>query len=108
MSQTTKIWRLKRGSDRRVRAGHPWIYSNELQESPKGTAPGEKITLMDAGGKFLAHGYGNPASLIAFRVVSRTEEDTDWDTVESLTKRLRGGRDLGRPLSGITKEIEHL
>ncbi len=89
MSQTTKIWRLKRGSDRRVRAGHPWIYSNELQESPKGTAPGEKITLMDAGGKFLAHGYGNPASLIAFRVVSRTEEETDWDTVESLTKRLR-------------------
>jgi 23S rRNA (cytosine1962-C5)-methyltransferase len=89
MAQTTKIWRLKRGSDRRVRAGHPWVYSNELQVSPKGTAPGEKIILLDAGGKFLAHGYGNPASLIAFRVVSRVEDETSWDSVEALTKRLK-------------------
>lgn len=88
MAQTTKIWRLKRGADRRVRAGHPWVYSNELQASPKGIEPGEKIVLLDAGGKFLAHGYGNPASLIAFRVVSRVEAEADWDSVASLTKRL--------------------
>ena len=88
MAQTTKIWRLKKGSDRRVRAGHPWVYSNELQGSPKGIAPGEKVVLQDAGGKFLAHGYGSPSSLIAFRVVSRVEEDAEWDTVAALTKRL--------------------
>ncbi|MBS1961656.1 MAG: class I SAM-dependent rRNA methyltransferase [Bdellovibrionales bacterium] len=89
-----KIWRLKRGSDRRVRAGHPWVYSNELQGSPKGIEPGEKVTLFDAGGKFLAHGYGNPSSLIAFRVVSRAETENQWDTVENLTKRLRTAWDL--------------
>lgn len=94
MAQTTKIWRLKRGSDRRVRAGHPWVYSNELQGSPKGIEPGEKVILFDAGGKFLAHGYGNPASLIAFRVVSRVEDETSWDSVPSLTKRLRAAWDL--------------
>ena len=94
MAQTTKIWRLKRGSDRRIRAGHPWVYSNELQVSPKGTEPGEKVTLLDAGGKFLAHGYGNPASLIAFRTVSRVEEDSAWDSVPSLTKRLKAAWDL--------------
>jgi 23S rRNA (cytosine1962-C5)-methyltransferase len=98
MAQTTKIWRLKRGSDRRVRAGHPWVYSNELQGSPKGIAPGEKITLLDAGGKFIAHGYGNPSSLIAFRVVSRAEDDTAWDTVEGLTRRMKSAWDFRRTL----------
>lgn len=88
MAQTTKIWRLKRGSDRRVRAGHPWVYSNELQGSPKGIAAGEKIVLMDASGKFLAHGYGNPSSLIAFRVVSRVERDSEWDTLAPLKAQL--------------------
>ncbi|MBC7387226.1 MAG: class I SAM-dependent rRNA methyltransferase [Cryobacterium sp.] len=94
MAQTTKIWRLKRGSDRRVRAGHPWVYSNELQGSPKGISPGEKILLFDAAGKFLAHGYGNPSSLIAFRAVSRVEEDANWDSVSQLTKRLQAAWDF--------------
>jgi 23S rRNA (cytosine1962-C5)-methyltransferase len=102
MAQTTKIWRLKRGSDRRVRAGHPWVYSNELQVSPKGIEPGEKITLLDAGGKFLAHGYGNPASLIAFRVVTRAEDDTSWDSVAVLTKRLRAAWNLRTALGANT------
>lgn len=94
MAQTTKIWRLKRGADRRVRSGHPWVYSNELQGSPKGIEAGEKIILFDAAGKFLAHGYGNPSSLIAFRAVSRVEEDTDWDKVPALTKRLQAAWDF--------------
>ncbi len=94
MAQTTKIWRLKRGSDRRVRAGHPWVYSNELQASPKGITPGEKITIMDASGDFLAHGYGNPSSLIAFRVVSRVEADSQWDTVAPITARLKAAWDF--------------
>jgi 23S rRNA (cytosine1962-C5)-methyltransferase len=89
MAQNTKIWRLKRGSDRRVRGGHPWAYSNELQGSPKGIEPGEKILLLDAAGKFLAHGYGNPASLIAFRAVSRVESETEWSSVEALRVRLQ-------------------
>jgi 23S rRNA (cytosine1962-C5)-methyltransferase len=104
MAQTTKIWRLKRGSDRRVRAGHPWVYSNELQGSPKGIEPGEKVTLLDAGGKFLAHGYGNPASLIAFRVVSRDEAETDWDTVAGLMKRLSAAWNLRTALGANTSK----
>jgi len=89
MAQTTKIWRLKRGSDRRIRAGLRLVYSNELQGSPKGITAGEKILLMDASGKFLAHGYGNPSSLIAFRAVSRVEEEANWDTLAPLTERLQ-------------------
>jgi len=66
-------WRLKSGADRRFRSGHPWVYSNELSESPKHLAPGTPVELRDAAGRFLARGYGNPHSLIAFRAVSRKE-----------------------------------
>ncbi len=94
MEESTKTWRLKRGSDRRVRAGHPWIYSNELKESPKGITPGQKVQLADPVGRFLAHGYGNPSSLIAFRVVSRVESDTEWDSLPRITARLQAAWDF--------------
>lgn len=70
------LWKLKSGHDRRFRSGHPWVYSNELSESPKGISPGDAVELRDASGKFLARGYGNPHSLIAFRALSRHESDT--------------------------------
>lgn len=66
-----QIWRLRSGADKRFRSGHPWVYSNELAESPKGLEPGAAVELRDASDKFLARGYGNPASLIAFRALTR-------------------------------------
>lgn len=66
-------WVLKKGEDRRLRSGHPWVFSNELLTSPKGILPGEKVELVDQRGHFLARGYGNPHSLIAFRAVSWSE-----------------------------------
>ena len=72
-----KQWRLKSKEERRFKQGHPWVYSNELQESPKGIAAGEMLQLNDAGGVFLAYGFGNPSSLIAFRTLSRTIVEND-------------------------------
>jgi len=70
-----KHWRLKSKEERRFKQGHPWVYSNELQDSPKGVQPGELLELNDAGGAFLAYGFGNPSSLIAFRAISRQKND---------------------------------
>lgn len=82
------IWRLKTGQERRFRAGHPWVYSNEIQSSPAGVGAGEPVELHDASGKFLARGYGNPHSLICFRSLSRDSEDlAPWDGV-SLQRKL--------------------
>lgn len=81
-------WRLRKGADRRIRSGHPWIFSNELQESPKGIEPGSQIRLTDAGGSFLAYGYGNPNSLIAFRATSFQESESDKLNTETLVDRL--------------------
>lgn len=63
-------WIIKKGFDRRIRTGHPWVFSNELNSSPKGIEPGSPIRLLDSKGDFLAWGYGNPKSLISFRAVS--------------------------------------
>ena len=63
-------WKLRPGADRRIRAQHPWVFSNELAQSPKGLVPGSPVRLVDAKGQFVAAGYGNPNSLIAFRALS--------------------------------------
>lgn len=69
------VWRLRPGADKRIRSGHPWVFSNELSVSPKGHAPGAPVELQDAKGQFLARGYGNPHSLIAFRALSFNNQD---------------------------------
>lgn len=77
MSTSSPVWRLRPGFDRRFRAGHPWVYSNELAGSPKGVEPGAVVELRDAKDQFLARGFGNPSSLIAFRVLTRDPENMD-------------------------------
>src|SRR6185295_1181003 len=81
-------WRLKSGLDRRFRSGHPWAYSNELQASPKGIRPGDRVELHDAGGRFLARGYGSPVSLIAFRSLTRDELFTEPTSAQGLRQTL--------------------
>lgn len=65
--------RLKSKEERRFKQGHPWVFSNELQESPKSVEVGELVELCDAGGAFLAYGFGNPNSLISFRELTREQ-----------------------------------
>lgn len=65
---------LKRGEDRRLRTGHLWIFSNEVdvKRTPLTTfAPGEAARVVDSGGRPIGTAYVNPASLISARLVSR-------------------------------------
>lgn len=66
---------LRRSS--RIRAGHLWIFSNELQTSPKKYEPGSLVEVYDGGGHFYGTGYINPYSLIAIRLLTRTGETID-------------------------------
>ncbi len=67
---------LLAGQDRRLRAGHPWIYSNELDmdSTAKAMNPGAPVRLSDAKGTLLAVAQFNPHSLIAARVLSRKQD----------------------------------
>ena len=64
------LWRLKKGSERKFRFGHPWVFSSELAQSPKSVPPGGLVELQDHTGGFLALGYGHPNSQISFRTLS--------------------------------------
>jgi 23S rRNA (cytosine1962-C5)-methyltransferase len=69
--------RLHRGADRRIKGGHPWIFSNEITEISGEKIPGETAEVYSAGGDYLGTGYYNPHSLIAVRLLSRESEDID-------------------------------
>jgi 23S rRNA (cytosine1962-C5)-methyltransferase len=71
---------LKSGEDRRIRRGHPWVYSNEIDvaRSPlKGLEPGLAVELKDAGGRSLGTGFASPHSLICVRLMNRHGEAPD-------------------------------
>lgn len=78
--------RLKNHEDRRLRAGHPWIYSNEVatEATPlTAFAAGEHAVVYAAGGEALGTAYVNPHSLISARLVSaRPEEPLDMSRIE--------------------------
>jgi len=66
--------RLKKNEDRRIRAGHVWIFSNEVDVAATpldGFEPGQLADFQDSTGKSLGNGYVNPRSLICGRLVSR-------------------------------------
>ncbi len=68
-------WLLKKGSEKKFRLGHPWVFSSELAQSPKSVEAGGLIELRDYSGAPLAMGYGHPNSMISFRTLSLDAKD---------------------------------
>jgi 23S rRNA (cytosine1962-C5)-methyltransferase len=67
---------LNKDQDRRLRGGHCWIYSNEVntQLTPlQDLQPGEQVAVLDHGELFIGYGYVNPHSLICARLMSRDQ-----------------------------------
>ena len=68
------VLRLKRHEERRVAAGHLWIFSNEVDTATTpltGFAPGAVAAVRSDRDRFLGYAYVNPHSLIAARILSR-------------------------------------
>src|SRR5690606_8791745 len=78
---------LRAGHDRRARAGHPWIFSNEIENLDRTPRPGEAVEVFTHRGEFLGMAYYNPHSLIAARILSRARESID--TTEFFHARFR-------------------
>lgn len=71
------VLKLKRGEDRRIRAGHPWVFSNEVDTSATplaAFAPGAIARIHSNRDEFLGHAYVNPHALICARIVGRDPE----------------------------------
>ncbi len=68
------VLRLKRGEDRRITAGHMWVFSNEVDTSstPLTALPtGALVQMQSHRGQFLGYAYVNPHALICARIVGR-------------------------------------
>ena len=72
------IVRLLPRRHKRVRAGHPWVYSNEIAMTPETRAlpPGGIVTLVDDGGVAVGTATFNSHPLISARLISRDAERT--------------------------------
>lgn len=65
---------LKPGADRRLKRGHLWVYSNEVDSSAsslKQFAAGEQVAVKNNQGKTLGTAMVSPDNLICARIVSR-------------------------------------
>lgn len=90
---------LKKGEDRRLRAGHLWVFSNEVDVARTALTafkPGDLVQVRSGGGRPLGMAYVNPHSLIAARLLthgSAVPEFEPW-----LTQRVRQAKALRESL----------
>ena len=72
------------GRDKRVRGGHPWIYSNELNLTSlhKHLQNGQIVEVLSNTGDNIGIGLFNPHHLIAVRIIGRAKQSqngaVDW------------------------------
>ncbi|MFT5719111.1 MAG: 23S rRNA (cytosine1962-C5)-methyltransferase, partial [Oleiphilaceae bacterium] len=69
-----KVLQLNKGAEKRLKQGHLWVYSNEVdvKATPlKLFAPGEQVIVKDHTGREMGVVMMSPASLICGRLVSR-------------------------------------
>ena len=65
---------LKTTKDKRIRAGHLWVYQGEIGIIGIGVKSGQVVEVLDNRGRFLGVGYYNQASQIAVRILSTARE----------------------------------
>ncbi len=104
---------LAKGRDRRLKAGHLWVYAGEIAAVDENAAPGDVVEVRDHKRRFLGRGTYNPASNIAVRLLTREpEERVDRAFLERRVERALSYRERVLPgettLRLIYSEGDHL
>ena len=84
---------MKRGAERRIRAGHPWIYRGEVADLKGSWSAGAAVDVTDAAGHYLGRGFYSPRSSLVCRLLTRTDEAVDAALVR---RRLEAALDYRR------------
>lgn len=98
--------KLKAKEERRLKAGHWWVFSNEIDGLDTSIEPGTLVRVLASDGAQVGIGTFNPHSLIAVRLVQKGEGDLSEDFIfekldEAYTRRKEiGVRKYGRMCYG--------
>jgi len=77
---------LKKNEERRIKIGHLWIFSNEIEFIDEEIIDGGIAELHSSRGEFLGRGFYNAHSLIAYRHLTNGSEEINEDF---LLKRIK-------------------
>lgn len=68
---------LKKGEEKRILEGHPWVYANEVAKIEGHDSQGGIAYVHAYNDKFIGKGYINHASKIIVRLLTRRDEEID-------------------------------
>ena len=66
---------LKKGEEKRIVAGHSWVYANEVAKIEGKDKNGSLACVFSHDGRFIGKGYINHASKILVRIFIRDNSD---------------------------------
>ncbi|MCQ2409509.1 MAG: class I SAM-dependent rRNA methyltransferase [Clostridia bacterium] len=90
---------LKKGEEKRILAGHPWVYANEVARIEGKDKNGSLASVYTNSGKFIGKGYINHLSKILVRIFIR-DEDTE-DTDEFYLEQIKRADDYRRSIGYV-------
>ena len=95
------VLRLKAKAERRLKGGHLWVYSNEVdiaQTPLKGLQAGQEVVIEAANGKALGRAIVSPEQLICARLISRdSKQPLDASLIVHRLKVALSSRELWYP-----------
>ncbi|MFA7664102.1 MAG: class I SAM-dependent rRNA methyltransferase [Clostridia bacterium] len=89
---------LKKNEEKRIVAGHPWVYANEVSKIEGKDKNGSLATVFDFNGRYIGKGFINHLSKILVRIFIRDNEEV----TENLFKERILNADNYRKSIGLT------
>ena len=66
---------VSKKSERKLKAGHPWVYDNEIESSPESVENGSVVDVLSTKGTYLGSGLVSEKSKIRIRLISTNAND---------------------------------
>ena len=87
-------------AERSLRAGHPWVYGEEITAVEGGYRNGDMVDVVSSKGRYLGTGWVNDHSKIRVRILSRNANDTFDEAF--FRRRVRYALDYRKTVMGPT------
>jgi 23S rRNA (cytosine1962-C5)-methyltransferase len=77
---------LRPTREARVRSGHPWVFSSDIEKAQGEFEPGDVVNVESSKGTFLGQAFYNPNSQIALRMLTYRDEKVDKEFFKNRIK----------------------